>query len=194
MSNRTVEGTLKYCDYLVDKGYASSAQIDPWRTAVRKVFETVEGADYGALDWTQLDLDEYLARFQTLAGAQYKSESITAYGRRLKHALGAHEHYLTTGKAPSFRKGTPRLKAVEPEAATRHEAGTKRLPVSSGVRAMQPDVYSFDYPLSRGMAQVSVPLPLTRSDIERLSKVLATLEQAPQIPERTGDSGEELAA
>ena len=105
MQNRNVEGLLAYCEWLIDKGYATFAQADPWRTAIRKVFETVEGEDYASLDLTGIELADYLARFQTLAGSQYKSESIVTYGRRLRNAMGAYEHYLNTGRPPTFRRG-----------------------------------------------------------------------------------------
>jgi hypothetical protein len=104
IQSRTPGGALVYCDYLLDKGYATASQVNPWKTAIQKVFETVEGQDWISVDLTAVDLDEYIARFRTLAGAQYKAESITAYARRIHNALDAHEHYVETGRPPSFRQ------------------------------------------------------------------------------------------
>src|SRR4051794_2329330 len=46
ISNGTVAGLFQFLDYLVDKGYAPSATVRPWRNASRKVFEAME-ADGG---------------------------------------------------------------------------------------------------------------------------------------------------
>src|SRR5690349_20737294 len=115
LSDKTPASTLAYCDYLMDTGYATAAQINPWKTAIQKVFETVEGEGWESLDISTIDLDEYGTRFQTLAGAQYKAESITAYKRRVANAIEAHDHYLSTGRPPTFRQGGKRQKAAPKE-------------------------------------------------------------------------------
>ena len=122
LNSRTPGGTLAYCDYLIGKGYATAAQVNPWKTAIQKGFETVEGEDWTSLDLVNIDLDEYLGRFRTLAGAQYKAESITAYARRIRNALDAQEHYIATGRPPTFRQGTKRSKSEGSEsgAARQH--------------------------------------------------------------------------
>jgi hypothetical protein len=186
MSTRTVEGTLAYCDYLRDKGYATAAQIDPWKTAIKKVFDTVEGEDYGSLDWSSIDMDEYLSRFQTLAGPQYKSESIVTYGRRMKNAFEAHQHYLTTGKVPSFRKGGSRNKAAESDGVAPPQNTPPTQAPSRLVSVPEVQNYEFNYPMSKGMAHISVPSSMSKRDIDRLITVLQTLEEQPQIPEHTG--------
>lgn len=188
MQNRSVEGLLAYCDWLIDKGYATVAQVDPWRTAIRKVFEIVEGDEYGSLDLTSIDLADYLARFQTLAGSQYKSESIVTYGRRLRNAMEAHEHYLDTGHPPTFRRGG---------SSTKGDGDSK--PKTTSVRAAQAPAQAtgpaaiglveFPFPLKGGqMAQLRLPTRLDKSDVDRLSAFLRTLqsEEQPQIPRRTG--------
>ena len=106
-----MSGLLAFCDWLTDKNYATTAQVNPWKIAARKVFETVEGEQYEVLDLSSIDLDEYMDRFQRAAGAQYKAESITAYKRRIVNALDAHRHYLSTGRPPTFRAGPRRTKA-----------------------------------------------------------------------------------
>lgn len=197
MQNRTVEGLIAYCDWLVDKGYATVAQVDPWRTATRKVFETVEGEDYASLDLSGIDLADYLARFQTLAGSQYKSESIVTYGRRLRNALDAHEHYLSTGRPPTFRRGGSSSKKeseAKPKAAGAAPAQAPAQTPSIG----GPGFVEFPFPLRGGqMAQLRLPTRLDKSDVDRLSAFLRTLqaEEQPQIPRRTGeDDVQALAA
>jgi hypothetical protein len=197
MQNRTVEGLLAYCDWLVDKGYATVAQVDPWRTATRKVFETVEGEEYASLDISGIDLADYLARFQTLAGSQYKSESIVTYGRRLRNALDAHEHYLSTGRPPTFRRGGSSPKK-EGEAKPGAAAVAPAQGPAQTLSVAGPGLVEFPFPLRGGqMAQLRLPTRLDKSDVDRLSAFLRTLqaEEQPQIPRRTGeDDGQALAA
>jgi hypothetical protein len=195
MQNRTVEGLLAYCDWLIDKGYASIAQVDPWRTATRKVFETVEGEDYVSFDLSGIDLADYLSRFQTLAGSQYKAESIVTYGRRVRNAMDAHEHYLNTGKAPTFRRGDSspaKASETKPRPAT---AAPAALPPGEAPSS-GPSVVEFPFPLRGGqIAQLRLPTRLDKSDVDRLSAFLRTLqaEEQPQLPRRAGDT-EALAA
>jgi hypothetical protein len=197
MQDRTVEGLLAYCDWLVDKGYATVAQVDPWRTATRKVFETVEGDAYASLDLSGIDLADYLGRFQTLAGSQYKSESIVSYGRRLRNAMDAHEHYLSTGRPPTFRRGGSSPKQdgdAKPKAAkaARTTQAPAQTPGGGGVGFME-----YPFPLRGGqMAQLRLPTRLDKSDAERLCVFIRTLpmEEQAQIPRRTGESSDEALA
>ena len=197
MQDRTVEGLIAYCDWLVDKGYATVAQVDPWRTATRKVFETVEGEQYASLDLSGIDLADYLGRFRTLAGSQYKSESIVAYGRRLQNAIDAHEHYLSTGRPPTFRRGGSAPKqdgAAKPKAAkaARTTNAPAQTPAGGGAGLME-----YPFPLRGGqMAQLRLPARLDKSDAERLCVFIRTLpmEEQAQIPRRTGEASDEALA
>ncbi len=197
MQDRTVEGLLAYCDWLIDKGYATVAQADPWRTAIKKVFETVEGEQYASLDISGIDLADYLARFQTLAGSQYKSESIVTYGRRLRNAMDAHEHYLSTGRPPTFRRGGSSPK----QAGDAKPKATKTLAAQAPAQTTSlvgPGFVDFPFPLRGGqMAQLRLPTRLDKGDVDRLCAFLRTLqaEEQPQIPRRTGeDDGHAVAA
>ena len=192
-NSKTPAGTLAYCDYLMSKGYATSAQVNPWRTAIQKVFETVEGESWESVDLTGIDLDGYLSRFQTLAGAQYKAESITAYKRRIRNALDAHDHYLSTGRPPTFRQGGKRQsgeeKATEPPVSITEKAkpGSATAPVSAGSGMTE-----FPYPLGDGrMVTLKLPSRLKSDDVNRLSAFIRTLQddspERRQLPERTGD-------
>jgi hypothetical protein len=194
LNSRTPGGTLTYCDYLTDKGYATSAQVNPWRTAVQKVFETVEGESWESLDLTSIDLDDYLSRFQTLAGAQYKAESITAYKRRIRNAVDAHEHYIETGRPPTFRQGARKAKAEgkpTAQAETVVEATPNAGPSDDGL---------IDYPfvLKNGRrAILRLPARITSDDANRLSALLRMLQEDQpeqrQIPETTGEDAQKAA-
>src|SRR3954447_8430947 len=104
MNDKTIEGVLAYCQWLLDKGYAGPSQIRPWKIALQKVFETTEGDGYLSTSIEGLDLDDVIRRFRTLAAQTYKAESIDAYANRVRRALEAHEFYLENHRPPTFRQ------------------------------------------------------------------------------------------
>lgn len=199
INSRTPGGTLAYCEYLVSKGYAGPSQVNPWKSALRNVFETVEGSGWESLDLSSVDLSEYLARFQTLAGAKYKAESIVTYGRRVQNAIDAHEHYLAAGRPPSFRKGgsrrekkddTPKHSGEVVSIDQRERSATTTTPAPAAS-----DLIDFPFPLKNGrMAIMRLPARLSGDDVNRLSGFLRTLQddaaEQRQIPRQTGESSE----
>ncbi len=195
MATRSVGSTLAFCDWLADKGYATSAQTDPWRTAIKKVFGTVEGDGYESLDWSALDVDEYVERFQKLASGGYKAESIVAYARRMRNAFDAHAHYLETGRAPSFRAGVKRQKPAEKGNDDHAVVPIKhRQPV-----AEQAGMVTFPYPLGDGrMISLTLPQRLKGDDVNRITAFIRTLQddspERKQLPPQAGDSVQEEAA
>lgn len=200
LNSRTPGGIVAYSDYLADKGYATTSQVNPWKIAVRKVFETVEGEGWESLELTSVDLDEYLARFQTLAGAQYKAESITAYKRRIRNAIDAHEHYLTTGRPPAFRQGPKRATQAEDRASGGSVVKLDAKPSTTE----RPDTDStsgdglipFPFVLGNGrMVTLQLPPRMSGDDVNRLSAFLRTLQDDEridqrQIPEQTGEQSQ----
>jgi hypothetical protein len=195
INGNTPESALAYCDYLIDKGYATTTQINPWKTAIQRVFETVEGEGWEALDLTAVDLEEYGGRFQTLAGAQYKAESVTTYRRRVNNALQAHEHYRATGRPPSFRKGGKRAKPDEEKTpanvVSMESKATNAGTTAPSVGSAPGGLMTFPFPLGDGrVVSLTVPPRMKSDDVNRLAAFLRTLQddtQQRQIPPRTGD-------
>ena len=190
LNDKTPAGTLAYCDYLMDKGYATAAQINPWKTAIQKVFETVEGEGWESLDLSTIDLDEYGTRFQTLAGAQYKAESITAYKRRVANAIEAHDHYLSTGRPPTFRQGGKRQKTAPKD--TPSVVPMESAPSTPPPATPNTGMHEITFPLSTGrVARLSVPPRMKADDVNRLCTILRALQddspEQRQIPERTAE-------
>lgn len=189
LNDRTPAGVLAFCDYLMNKGYATAAQINPWKTAIQKMFETVEGEGWESLELDTIDLDEYGSRFQTLAGAAYKAESITAYKRRVHNAIQAHEHYRSTGRPPTFRQGAKRSKPEENHAPA--EVVPMEPKATVGASAATGGMMTFPFPLGDGrVASLTVPPRMKPDDVNRLSAFLRTLQddsEQRQIPRRTGE-------
>lgn len=191
LNDKTPAGVLAFCDYLMNKGYATAAQVNPWKTAIQRMFETVDGDGWESLDLETIDLDEYGSRFQTLAGAQYKAESITAYKRRVHNAIQAHEHYRSTGRPPSFRQGGKRAKPEEADSSAKVVPMESKTGVATAPAPSVGGMMTFPFPLGNGLvASLTVPPRMKPDDVNRLSAFLRTLQddtEQRQIARRAGE-------
>lgn len=185
INERTVGGLLAYCDWLRAKNYQSPNAVEAWKTGVKKVFETVEGQGFEALELDGLNVDEYVERFRIGSGAQYKAETVGVYGRRIKNAMEAQAEYIATGRQAMLARGSRAKPENEQKPEKAKKAAPKPEDEKSNVVDINPpaDFFEFAYPLSPGrMVRMQLPLQMTRREIERLCTVLQTLEEQPQLP------------
>lgn len=199
MNSRTVDGLLGYCDWLKEKHYLGPSAVEGWKTAIKKVFEMVEGEGYGSFDLSNFDFDGYMRRFQLAAGSAYKHETVGVYGRRIRNAIDAHEHYLTHGRPPAFRGSATRSKQAADAATKKAAAKAGKSSKTAGTPPKSDDTrgrsgaefFDLIYPLASGpMVEMRLPKRMSKTDVDRLSAVLRTLqsEEQAQIPERTGEA------
>lgn len=199
LNTPTVGGLLAYCDWLKAKNYHSDNAVEAWKTAIKKVFATVEPENFESISLENLDLDEFVTRFRNAAGGDYKAETISVYAKRIRNAIEAQEYYREHGKPPSFRK--PAKRAKDDSTSTSKAGKTKR--VKTGAEAESGTVgdtggqlVRFPFPLRTGqMAELRLPPRLDKADAERLAGFLRALQFEPQgqIPEHTGEAEAEAA-
>ena len=178
INSGTVDGLLAFCDYLIEKGYARSGAVTPWKSAAKQVFEAVEGLEYGATDVRGLNLDEYLQRWENMERGNYKAESLQSYGSRLRRAHEAYLAYLENGKTPQLGRRAPRSREAE-----ERRAAETRAPTDSRGGGAPPvaDLVDYPFPLKSGqLAYVRLPRKLARTDAERLAAFVRTLVFEPQ--------------
>lgn len=189
--SRTVGGLLAYCDWLGRNGYQGTGAVKAWKVAINKVFQAVDGENYRDLSLDGLDLDDYVGRFRRLAEQNYKAESIDVYAARIRRATEAQLYYIEHDKAPTFKQGTSRPKGEAGEKKTQSRASSKKAAGEKNGGTVTklppaPDFFEFAYPLSPGrMVHMQLPMQMTKREIDRLCAVLQTLEEQPQLPERT---------
>lgn len=194
MNSRTLGGLVVYCDWLSDKGYAAPSQVGPWKIAIRKVFEAVDGTGFEAKPLDDLDLDDAFRRFRTLTAQTYKSESQDAYVGRVKRAIEAYEYWLTNQKPPAFRQAGKRNDDGDAGKARETAPKPKTTPLTAVETDREErkveDFIDYPFPLRNGqIARLSLPQRLEKSDVDRMVQLLHALqfEPQPQIPERTGE-------
>jgi len=188
MGSGTVGGLIAFCDYLIDKGIATASAITPLKSAVRQVFETVEGTDeIDEIDVRSLDVDEYLNRFQVKAmqTGRYKPESVTQYQKRFTRAMDYYSDYLTSGAVPKFKprsvpSGRKSRSPVASDGPSPAKASATE-PVVEPVGEASGGMISYPFPLEVGsLANLRLPVRLSRTDAERLAAFIRTLVFEPQ--------------
>jgi hypothetical protein len=203
INDNTIDGMLAFCDYLTERGYAATTQVEPWKIAARKVFSIVEGnEEYGSIKLADVDVDDYVRRFEVKARGQYKHGSLMAYVRRLRNAIEAYAYFLAHGRPPTFRQASKRSKAaessqtVEPAQANAADVvaamqEAARDPATPEDSSSPPGLLDYVFPLRSGqVAKLRLPLRLDKDDAERLVLFLRALQYEPQgqIPEHTGEA------
>jgi hypothetical protein len=181
----TIEGLFQFLDWSVSSGYASSASAAPLKSAARQVTVVVERTkDISDIDVRGMDVNDYLARFQTLAMGDLKVESIDAYKRRFTRAVEAYRTFLETGKRPSFRTrsggraSTAGADGRKPVATARAQQGREQVAPDTPAPPAPSSDPMIDYPFPLRNGQVAVlrlPVRFEKTDAERLAAFVRTL-------------------
>lgn len=195
MNSGTIGGLNAYCDWLLEKSYAGPSQIGPWKVAIRKVFEAVNGPSYEDTVLEGLDFEDVYRRFRVSEAQTYKSETMDAYISRIQRALEAYEYWQQHGKPPVFRQVSRKADdGDQPKKAKKAPAKVAAEPEQSAEVKQGPDTIVYPFPLRSGqVAKLALPQRLEKADVDRMVQFLHALSFEPQqqIPEKTG---EQLAA
>ena len=190
----TAAGLMEFTNWVVAKGYGTAAAWTPLRSAARQVFVTVDGPEFGDVDVRELDLDNYLERYETKARGHIKTESIHSYKSRFTRTVEAYRHFLDTGQPP--RAGTRRASSdARPSAPKKSRASTTSGVAPTGDE-QAPGARLIDYPFPLRSGQIALlrlPVRLERTDAERMAAFVKTLVVEPQGDEPAarlrGDAG-----
>lgn len=171
-------GLMAFMDFMIEKGYGTAGAINPWKSAAKQVFLTVEGEDFEGLDVRGFDIDEYMERFQNRSLGKYSSESLRAYRQRFRKAVEAYRAYLADPNWRPALKRSPRpKKETSKPAESGPPASTEGAGQPSASVAPSPSLIAYPFPLKGGqMAQLHLPTQgLDREDAERLTHFIRAL-------------------
>jgi hypothetical protein len=178
----TASGLIEFLDYLIERGYGSPGAVTPLKSAANRVLDKVEGGgDLASVDIREMDVDDYLNRFATLARADYKQESIAAYRNRFTRAVDYYRAFLQDGSVPKFpgrgsrarRDGGGVTPKPKPAAKSSERSGHH---VASPGPAQGAALVDYPFPLSNGqLAYVRLPKRFEKKDAERMSAFLMAL-------------------
>jgi hypothetical protein len=198
MHSGTAEGPATYLDYLTDKGIGPQGAVDPWKSATKAIFSTVEGADYADLDVSKIDADDYVSRFDNLARHKYKPDSLKAYHVRFKKALEAYARVLDDPNwKPAFRASPRRATTgnggngagVTPAKTQKTTPPVVETPERTTPLPPSPDLLDYPFPLRGGqIAHLHLPANIDRADADRLAAYVRSLVMEPQLSIESGTS------
>jgi hypothetical protein len=192
ISQGTADGLFQFLDYLVEKGYAPPNSVKPWRIATRKIFEAVEGEDYGERSILDIDIADYMDRFVNKKRHEYKAESLAAYRTRFTRSIEAYRDYLTEGnewKPPSFKAARAHTAKTTGDGAKNATTVTIQPAVEKDtampIAATPSTLLDYPFPLSNGdLAHLRLPRGLTARDAERIGAFVKTLAFEPESDSR----------
>lgn len=179
-------GLLEYLDTIIDKGRATSGAIIPLKTAFRQVMEQVDGKDWQQKQVTEIDVDDYLARFGNLTRGRYSDQSLVTYKSRVKKVVEWYLKFMDQpGWMPSVERRAPRGASKNRTAASKNQGSSVTASAGGSANANDPnDIHAaaaegfttYPFPLSGGqMATLKLPVALQEADAKRLERFIDSL-------------------
>lgn len=196
MESITKSGLLRFVDMITSKGWVNVNTGSSWKAAVKKLLGDVPDDE----DVRQIDVKSQVLRYNNLHPGDLSPESLKTYEKRVAAAIQQFISYKTDPsnyKAPS--RGLPNGKSDKPEQRKRaafksdqaaetpaataspdqtrvevdHTAPKTIGGTSTGVNLALP------FPLRPGhLAQIVIPLDMTKDEADRLCAFIQTLAQA----------------
>jgi len=183
----TASGVVEYLDLIVEKGRASPGAITPLKTACVKVFEAVNGEEWGQATVKDIDVDDYIARFANLTRGTYSVSSVSVYKSRLSRVLGWYEKFMSADQAgwmPTLSsRGSKQSSTKQPTSkATKlstavHSKKQEHSPVSYAAQgAANAELINYPFPLSQNrMGAIQLPTDIVEDDAERIASFVKSL-------------------
>lgn len=191
MSDSTNDGTARgmiefFNGYLVDKGYAAAGAVSPLVSASRAVLSAMEGDAWESTDIRQIDLDDYLSRFEIKKRSDYKAESLAAYRTRFTKAVMAYRQWITDGSRPTFGapRGNAKPRTTNDGSGRNNEQ--QKVPPPAGLRSTE--LVAYPFPLTDGtLAELRLPARLPKAEAKRIAAFVEALAIDPVLQITTGD-------
>lgn len=195
-------GLIEYLDNIVDKGRATSGAIVPLKTAFKKVMEAVDGKDWGKIQVSEIDVEDYLTRFSNLTRGRYSDQSLSVYKSRVGKAVTWYLKFMEQpGWMPSVGRRSPQsgdksgVELSRPRSSS-GKSGTKAHKAAAGVGAptVAAELVTYPFPLTGGqIATLNLPANLDENDAKRLERFVDSLVvKGPQRLLGQGKKGEKV--
>ncbi|MDR0956040.1 MAG: hypothetical protein LBM73_02870 [Candidatus Nomurabacteria bacterium] len=182
ISDGKVGGLIEYLDSIVKNGRARLGVVTPLRTAVCKIFETVDGECYEDTDVRKVDINDYMIRFKNKALDKYNNASYKAYKNRASRAISWYENFLKDpGWTPTIvERSTKKNNENAAEFDKDIENAIQSKTVKQKINVLDDNkverLVAFPFPISTGeLATLHLPQKLSSSDAERIASFVKTL-------------------
>lgn len=193
IASGTAKGLVEYLDSLVAKGRSREGVVAPLKTALLKVLEKTEKENWEAVDVTQLDVDDTMARFKNFTLGTYTDASYRAYELRVKRAITWYKNFLASpGWFPKEKQRSPKPDSGDKQpsknssstkASVRQDMDSKSPQKEMQTHTHEPvretpiiDAMAYPFPLANGkIARVYIPKGITKTDVKRLAVFIEAL-------------------
>mgnify|MGYP001026570979 FL=1 len=191
IGNGKASGLIAYLDMLAEKGRVPLPTISNLKTAFKAVMIKVDGDEWHDTDIREMDVADYLSRFQTLTMGTYNQASYNTYRSRIDRAVEWYLTFLNTpGWFPTIKqprtKKTPKAKPVknrieEKSLADISEGEVVDSEASSAIsetlnQPVASKLMGFPFPLEDGtIATLYLPPSISEDDFRRLKTFIEAL-------------------
>lgn len=169
----TGRGLVDHWAWAAKKGLMKGNSARALGSACNKILGVLEA--WEGLDVTSLDVDDAFRRFQNLCSKDYTPDSLEAYRRRFKQAVGSYLEYVRDPSAWKAPAGGDRTQ--KPSLPTR---GSKKKEVESEdaeeTLVAETGLIRNTFQLAGGRrAILALPTDLSKADVTRLTSLLNLL-------------------
>lgn len=179
-------GLIHFIEYMSSKGLMKSNTAAAYRSAASKVLK-IDGDEWASIDVRKLDLDEQMARFETLSGANYTPSSLATYKTRFARVVEMYLDFLDSPSSfkPPVQVRRTRLKPA-PQEETDGENLEKDATTATSVPSRAPELIEYPFPLTTGEnAYLRLPRHISSADVERLGSFIRSIAIDPDDPSDT---------
>lgn len=171
----TGKALLEHWTWAVEKGLMNRNTGISLRSACAKVLPVLES--WEELDVRSLDVEKALTRFVNIHNKDFKPDSLEAYKRRFRQAVGSFLEYADDPGAwqPAKRARRSSKKSAPTSSAEQKSAEVPGVRTTSG-ELKGTNLHEFEYPIREGvMARLTIPKDVSSAEMKRLAAWARTL-------------------
>ena len=176
----TAQSMIEFFDKAAETGRIKPNTARSMSAPVKQIFSST-GENWEQIDVSELDVDDFLARFRNLHGLNYKQRSLAEYERRFRRAVDLYLEYMRNPKTWKFNSQDSAASKAKPK-----KVGSKKTvqshasePVETTTVSIAPSgIQMMDYPFPLREAcvvRLRLPADLKVSEVERLAAFMRTL-------------------
>lgn len=184
-------GLIAFLDWAGSRGELAPATARAYAAAVRRVLAVEPGAEGRPV--AEIDVDNLLDRFETLARTDFTAASMTTYKSRFRQSIAMYVAWLAkdqdwknAGRTPTQQRAAKAAKAGAVTRATKKQPSTavSRILDTIGKNPVPdpapdigaPRLVSYDLPLRPDLlVRLALPVDLTKADAARISAFVGSL-------------------
>ncbi len=181
----TGAGVAQHWNWAAKRGLMNDNTEGALRSACTQVLAVEE--NWESLDIRNLDVDDFVKRFENLRKKDFTPQSLATYGSRFRRAVKSYLDYLDNPTSWRF-EGRERVPKSERDRQRPSASRTSKTP-NDGYTV---EMVTYPFPVRSGvMAEIVLPADLSSSEANRLAAFLESvaIDEPRQLPPGQSASG-----